>query len=127
MQGQARVAAHRSDRGKGVAGLRLLINPPRLRLDDRTIIFKFTGNGGWFCASFGAGAKYMRAANEDAALRERIEAPTRKLLHGRHALSPDLARVMAAVELAKDYDPDQPRDEQGRWTSGDAGGAAGGR
>lgn len=126
MQGQARAAAHRSGRGGGAEGLRLVINPRRLHLDDRTVIFKYTGDGGWFCASFGKGAKYMRAADEDPALRRRIEARAERLMDRRDALSPDLARVMAAVELAKDYDPDEPRDEQGRWTSGGAAGAAAG-
>jgi hypothetical protein len=32
---------------------------------------------------------------------------------------------MAAVELAKDYDPEQARDDHGRWTSGGGGAAVG--
>lgn len=123
MQGQLEASAHRGGRGGGAEGLRLAINPGQLHLDDRTVIFKFTGDGGWFCASFGKGAKYMRAADEDPALRRRIEARAERLMYRRDALSPDLARVMAAVELAKDYDPDELRDEQGRWTGGGAAGA----
>src|SRR5690242_19442383 len=109
MQGHSGAAARSSGE------LRLLINPPQLQLDDRTVIFKYTGDGGWYCASFGDGAKYMRAAKEDPVLRRRIETRAQHLRRNRHALGPDLARVMAAVELAKDYDLDQPRDEQGRW------------
>jgi hypothetical protein len=124
MQGQTGAAAHRGGRGGGGEGLRLVINPRRLHLDDRTVIFKYTGDGGWFCAAFGKGAKYMRVADEDPVLRRRIEARAERLMFRRDALSPDLARVMAAVELAKDYDPGEPRDEQGRWTSGGAAGAA---
>jgi hypothetical protein len=118
MQGHSGAAARNSAPGRGGKSLRLLVNPPRLQLDDRTVIFKYTGDGGWFCASFGDGAKYMRATKEDAVLRRRIEARARHIRRNRDALGPDLARVMAAVELAKDYDPDQARDEQGRWTSG---------
>jgi hypothetical protein len=117
MQGHSGAAARSSGSGSSTRELRLLINPPQLQLDDRTVIFKYTGDGGWYCASFGDGAKYMRAAKEDPVLRRRIETRAQHLQRNRHALGLDLACVMAAVELAKDYDPDQPRDEQGRWTS----------
>ncbi len=125
MPGHSGAAARDSGRSTGVKSLRLLINPPRLHLDDRTVIFKYTGDGGWFCASFGDGAKYMRAAKEDPALRRQIETRSHDIRRGRAALGPDLARVMAAVELAKDYDPDQARDELGRWTSAGGGAAVG--
>lgn len=125
MQGHSGAAARSSGCSAGAKNLRLLINPPRLQLDDRTVIFKYTGDGGWFCASFGDGAKYMRAAKEDPVLRRRIDARAHDIRRGRDALGPDLARIMAAVELAKDYDPDQARDDNGRWTSeGAAVGAA---
>ena len=117
MQGHSWAAARSSGTSTGAKGLRLVINPPRLRLDDRTVIFKYTGDGGWFCASFGDGAKYMQAAEEDPALRRRIETRAQNIKRGRDALGLDLARVIAAVELSKDYDPDQARDEQGRWTA----------
>jgi hypothetical protein len=111
-------AAVRSSGGRaGAKTLRLLINPPHLQLDDRTVIFKYTGDGGWFCASFGDGANYMRAAKEDPVLRRRIETRAQNIRRDRRALGTDLARIMAAVELAKDYDPDQARDDHGRWTS----------
>jgi hypothetical protein len=126
MQGHSG-AARRSGRQEGSPqGLRLLINPPQWRVDDRTVIFQYTADGGWFCASFGDGAKYMRAADEDPVLRKRIAARAHRMLRDRDALSPDLAQVMAAVALAKDYDPNEPRDEQGRWTSEGAAGAAAG-
>jgi hypothetical protein len=126
MQGHSRAAVRNSGQSAGAKRLRLIINPPQLQLDDRTVIFKYTGDGGWFCASFGDGAKYMRAAKEDPALRARIASRAETIRRNRHALGPDLARVMAAVELAKDYDPDQARDDHGRWTSEGAavGGAA---
>ena len=117
MQGLSGADARSSGGSVGTTSLRLLINPPQLQLDDRTVIFKYTGDGGWFCASFGDGAKYMRAAKEDPVLRERIAEHAQKIRRTRDALGPDLARVMAAVELAKDYDPDQARDDHGRWTS----------
>src|SRR6185437_7149662 len=120
MQGHSGAAARSSGSGSSTRELRLLINPPQLQLDDRTVIFKYTGDGGWYCASFGDGAKYMRAAKEDPVLRRRIETRARDIRRGRDALGPDLARVMAAVELAKDYDPDQARDDNGRWTSAGA-------
>jgi hypothetical protein len=124
MQGHSGAAARSSGQSADAKRLRLLINPPRLHLDDRTVIFKYTGDGGWFCASFGDGAKYMRAAKEDPMLRRRIEARACDIRRGRNALGPDLARVMAAVELAKDYDPDQSRDDHGRWTSEGSGAGA---
>lgn len=117
MQGHSGAADRNSGRSADAQGLRLLINPPRLQLDDRTVIFKYTGDGGWFCASFGDGAKYMRAAKEDPVLCERIAARAQNIRRGRDRLGPDLARVMAAIEVSKDYDPEQPRDEQGRWTN----------
>ena len=99
MQGHSEAAAGNS--GAGAKRLRLIINPPRLHLDDHTIIFKYIGDGGWFCASFGDGAKYMRAAKEDPVLRRRIDARVQHLRRDRRALGPDLARVMAAVELGR--------------------------
>lgn len=117
MQGHSGAGARSDGQSAGAKRLRLLINPPRLHLDDRTVIFKYTGDGGWFCASFGDGAKYMRAAKEDPVLRRRIDARAQHLRRDRRALGPDLARVMAAIELAKDYDPEQARDDRGRWTS----------
>jgi hypothetical protein len=125
MQGRLGAATRRSGGGDNSKALRLLINPPRWSLDDRTVIFQYTGNGGWFCASFGEGAKYMHAADNDAVLCRRIEARAQEIRRHRDALGPDLARVMAAVELAKDYDPDQPRDDHGRWTSEGAAAVAG--
>lgn len=128
MQGNSGTAASRGDGGQTTnwQRLRLQINPPRWKIDDRTVIFQFTRDGGWFWASFGDGAEYMRAAEEDPVLRARISARAERMLRGRPALDSDLARVIAAVELAKDYDPNQPRDEQGRWTSdGTAAAAAG--
>jgi hypothetical protein len=126
MQGYSGAAARNSRGGAGAKPLRLFINPPHLQLDDRTVIFKYTGDGGWFCASFGDGAKYMRAAKEDPALRRRIETRSRDIRRNRTALGSDLARVMAAVELSKDYDPDQARDERGRWTAEGAAAAVAG-
>lgn len=125
MQGHSGAAARSSGESAGAQSLRLLINPPRLQLDDRTVIFKYTGDGGWLCASFGDGAKYMQAAQDDPVLRERIAEHAQNIRRGRAALGPDLARVMAAVELAKDYDPEQARDELGRWTSEGASAATG--
>ncbi|HWE73856.1 MAG TPA: hypothetical protein VG328_11900 [Stellaceae bacterium] len=125
MQGFSGAAARNSGGGAGAKPLRLLINPPQLQLDDRTVIFKYTGDGGWFCASFGDGAKYMRAAKEDPMLRARVARRAENIRRDRHALGPDLARVIATVELAKDYDPDQARDDHGRWTSEGAAAAAG--
>jgi hypothetical protein len=68
----------------------------------------------------------MRAAKEDPVLRRRIETRALDIRRRRDTLGPDLARIMAAVELAKDYDPEQARDELGRWTSAGAAGAAAG-
>jgi hypothetical protein len=125
LQGNLGAAADSGSTGShGSKRLRLLINPPRWSVDDRTVIFQYTGDGGWFCASFSDGAKYMRAADEDPVLRQRIAARAQHMLRDRDALSPDLAQVMAAVALAKDYDPNEPRDEQGRWTSEGSGAAA---
>lgn len=41
-----------------------------------------------------------------------------------HGEDPFLRRLGSAVALAKDFDPEQPRDDDGRWTSGGAGAVA---
>lgn len=124
MQGHSG-AAPRDGRGRA-KGLRLFINPKSVSLDERNVVFRYTGDGGYLCVSFGAGAKFLQAAKENPALRKRIAADTAKLLRDNRVTDPDLARVVATVALSKDYDPDEPRDEQGRWTSEGAAGAVAG-
>lgn len=124
MQENAGAAACGGERS-GAKGLRLFINPAKLRLDDRTVIFRYTGDGGWVCLAFGDGAKFMRAAAADPMLRKRIADRAARLISERRASDPDLARVVAAVALSKDYNPNEPRDAHGRWTSDGAAGAEG--
>lgn len=124
MQGHSGTSP-RDSRGRA-QGLRLFINPRSVSLDERNVVFRYTGNGGYVCLSFGAGAKFLQAAKENPTLRKRIAADAARLLRDKRVTDPDLARFVATVALSKDYDPDEPRDEQGRWSSEGAAGAVAG-
>lgn len=107
----------------------LVIDPDAVVLDPKKIIVKHTDDGGYFCLGIGPSAEFLRAIDEDDRFNEAIDKAAVALskLGAPIASNPDpfLRRLGVAVALAKDYDPDQPRDDHGRWTS-DGGGAAGG-
>ena len=90
----------------------LVFNPSELTLDDRKIVVERTNDGGYLCVGFGSAAQFLRAVDDDADFGKVVAGRTPR---GR---DPFLSRLTAAVALAKDYDPEQPRDANGRWTGG---------
>lgn len=106
----------------------LVIDPDAVAFDPGKIIIKHTEDGGYLCLGFGPSAEFLRAVDEDRNLGSRIdEADAAQSEHGAPFAKSDgpfLRRLGKAVALAKDYNPDQPRDEQGRWTSEGVEGAA---
>jgi hypothetical protein len=123
--GEVSGSAHQPRRDKSEAP-QLVIDPDDVTLTPSKIIVKHTGDGGYFCMGFGPSAEFLRAVDEDrrfGAAIDDAEAALRK--RGAPFASnrdPFLRRLGAAVALAKDgFDPNQPRDDHGRWT-GDGGG-----
>jgi hypothetical protein len=94
----------------------LVIDPDAVALDPRKIVVKHTDDGGYLCLGFGASAEFLCALDievedEASVALTRRDAP---LLTSR---DPFLRRLGTAVALAKKYDPNEPRDARGRWTS----------
>jgi hypothetical protein len=96
----------------------LVFNPTELTLDDHKIVIERTNDGGYLCVGFGSAAQFLRRVDRESDLGKGIAAPR---TNGR---DPFLTRLTAAVALAKDYDPQQPRDDDGRWTRGGIVGSA---
>jgi hypothetical protein len=110
----------------------LVIDPDAVVFDPRKIIVKHTEDGGYVCLGFGPSAEFLRTLDEDrhfGSMIDEAEAALRKRCAPfAQNDDPFLGRLGAAVALAKDYDPDQPRDEHGRWSGdGAAAGFASGR
>ena len=106
----------------------LVVDPDVVTLALGRIVLKHTDDGGYFCMGFGPSAEFLRAIDEDDRFNEAIDEAAVAL--GKlsapiaPSLDPFLHRLGVAVALAKDgFDPDQPRDDHGRWT-GEGGGAA---
>ncbi len=97
---------------RGVEAPVLVFNPNELSLDDRRIVVERTNDGGYLCVGLGSAAQFLRAVDDDADFGKAI---ADRMPRGR---DPFLARLTAAVALAKEYDSQQPRDENGRWTGG---------
>lgn len=126
--GEVSGSAHQPRRDKGKAP-QLVIDPDDVTLTPSKIVVKHTGNGGYFCMGFGPSAEFLRAVDEDRRLGEAIdEAEAALSKRGAPFTSnrdPFLRRLGAAVALAKDgFDPNQPRDNHGRWTGDGGGGGA---
>jgi Restriction endonuclease fold toxin 5 len=106
----------------------LIIDPPDIALDRRKIVVKHSADGGYLCLGLGAAAELLRAVDEDDAHARRIDSMGDEGLEADDlplARSADrsLRRLARALAFAKDgFDPNEPRDERGRWT--DAGGGA---
>jgi len=94
--------------------MKLVIDPDELTLDPRTIV-KHTDDGGYLCLGFGSSAEFLREVDNNSDFEVIDQALGQRQL-GRSE-DPFLRKLNAAVALAKEFDPDQPRDEQGRWTS----------
>jgi hypothetical protein len=126
--GEVSGSAHHSRRDKGKAP-QLVIDPDDVTLSPNKIVLKHTDDGGYFCMGFGPSAEFLRAVDENDRFNEAIDKAAVALgkLGAPIASSRDpfLRRLGAAVALAKDgFDPNQPRDDHGRWTGDGAGGAA---
>jgi hypothetical protein len=127
--GEASGSAHQPRRENGKAP-QLVIDPDDITLTPSKIVLKHTDDGGYFCLGLGPSAEFLRAVDEDrrfGAAIDDAEAALRK--RGASFASnhdPFLRRLGAAVALAKEgFDPNQPRDDHGRWTGdGASGGAA---
>jgi hypothetical protein len=125
--GEVSGSTHQPRRDKGKAP-QLVIDPDDVTLTPSKIIVKHTASGGYFCLGFGPSAEFLRAVDEDrrfGAAIDEAEAALRKrgAAFARNE-DPFLRRLGAAVALAKDgFDPNQPRDDHGRWTGAGAGGA----
>ena len=100
----------------------LVIDPDRVSLAPGKIVLQQTADGGYFCVGMGSGAALLRAIDEGDELDhlpEEMEAGSRffdsRLLQSN---DPFLRRLHAAMGFAKaGFDPNQPRDDHGRWTS----------
>jgi hypothetical protein len=109
----------------------LVLDPPAITLDPRTILVKRSSDGGYLCLGLGAGAEFLHAVDEDEAFFCVADDPAQQDSIG--AASPlarstdaSLRRLGAALALTKaGFDPDEPRDEGGRWTGSGASGAGG--
>lgn len=110
-------AAH-SRRSTAVRPLRLVFNPETLSLDERTIVVQRANDGGYICLGLGSAGQFLRAVGESAVREKTASNPDEG--------DPFLRRLKTAIALAKDYDPAQPRDDHGRWTSDGVSAAAAG-
>ena len=103
------------------AAPRLVIDPETIALAPDRIVVRHRLDGGYVCIGIGRAAQFLRALDEDAAFRaaaDRLansaDPPASRLAKSG---DPFLRRLAAATVLAKGFDPDEPRDERGRWTS----------
>jgi Restriction endonuclease fold toxin 5 len=104
---------------------RVIINPERLEIEIGDLVLKHTTDGGYLCIGFGRGARFLDAVRRDARLNAMIDVREDEVLEQRqdHPLWNDdghLRRLGIALSIARagDYDPDEPRDEHGRWSLG---------
>lgn len=113
---------------------RLILDPENVALGDGDILVKHAADGGYFCLGFGSAASFLRAVDEAAGLDDLVDTGRvgELIIKGPEsslAKSADLSlrRLGAAVALAKGgYNPDEARDEGGRWTSSGAAAATAG-
>src|SRR5579871_2741020 len=121
---QARSGSVRAAR-RAVKPLTLAIDPKGSSLDDREILLRHTRDGGYFCLGIGAAAQFLRAIDDDSDFAKAID--DRVSSNGpidRNLSDPHLARLTAAIALAKDYNAQEARDKDGKWTDGGAAGTA---
>ena len=121
-------SARYSRRAKGEAQ-QLLIDPERLALEPGKILVKQTAGGGYLCLGLGSSAEFLRKIDdEEDFVGSTATTDSQSILRKSPLASsndPFLRRLGSAVSLAKDgFDPDQPRDERGRWSGNGAAGAA---
>jgi restriction endonuclease fold toxin 5 of polymorphic toxin system len=118
---EAREAA-RDIRRSRVWPPRVIVNPERMHLELGDLVVKSTGDGGYVCIGFGAGARFLELVETDPCLNAAIDIKEREVTaEPDHPLANDdryLRRLGIAIAIAKSggYDPDEPRDDHGRWT-----------
>jgi hypothetical protein len=102
---------------------RVIINPERLDLELGDLVLKRTSDGGYLCIGFGRGARFLGAVSDDPHLNAMIDVREGEVLQRRreHPLWNEdnhLRRLGIALSIARagGYDPDEQRDEHGRWT-----------
>ena len=105
----------------------VVVDPGELSLDDQKVIVQHTRDGGYLCLGIGSAAQFLRAVDGDPVLGKKLDERTGVVAVDRSGRDPFLTRLAVAVALAKDYDANEPRDDDGRWTSegGGAGAAVG--
>ena len=103
---------------------RVIINPERLELELGDVVLKRTSDGGYLCVGFGRGARFLDDVSNDPRLNAMIDLREGEVLERQrdHPLWNDdghLRRLGIALSIARagGYDPDEPRDERGRWSS----------
>ena len=103
---------------------RVIINPERLELELGDVVLKRTSDGGYLCIGFGRGARFLDDVSNDPRLNAMIDVREGEVLERQrdHPLWNDdghLRRLGIALSIARagGYDPDEPRDERGRWSS----------
>ncbi len=92
---------------------KLVIDPATLTLDDSRVVVRHREDGGYVCVGFGTAAGFLRSIDHetDDAKYTSIHAA------GGEAVS-FLDQLTSAIALAKAYNEEERRGEDGRWTSG---------
>ena len=117
--------------GNNVAGVarrnnfapRVIVNPERLHLELGDLVIKSTIDRGYVCIGFGGGARFLEAVESDDRFNNAIDFKEAEVVATpEHPLANDdryLRRLGIALSIARagGYDPNEPRDEHGRWTS----------
>jgi len=99
--------------------LTLTVDPEEALLDDWTIHFRHTRDGGFICLGMGGAAEFLRAIDNDPDFAKVIDdtVPSSVSIDG-DPNDPYLVRLTAAIAIAKDYNSQEPRDKSGKWTNG---------
>jgi len=102
---------------------RVLVEPKRLELDLGDLVLKHTKDGGYLCIGFGRGARFLEAVDCDPRLNALVDRTEIDVIakHDHPLANGDryLRRLGIALSIARagGYDPDEPRDQRGRWTN----------
>ncbi len=109
--------------GRKGSAPRVVVNPERLELTLGDLVVKSTTGGGYICIGFGGGSRFLAALEGDPRLNATIDLEEAKVAAlADHPLANGdryLRRLGIALSIARagGYDPDEPRDDRGRWTS----------
>lgn len=85
---------------------------------------------GFLCVGIAKGGRFLKAASQDRRVKAILNRAAEVVEHQRPRSNllgdfddPYLRRLDLFAKLSKDFNPDQPRDDHGRWTSDGASGA----